>query len=127
MTVWSAFPTPGRSSLSDGRDWPMIAPIVASHPGRLRMQVREGMSEVVLTIGPQHTLRQAAEAMYRRNVGAAVVIDPEEPGPGVVTERDVLRAIGRGKDPDQERVCDHLTSDLKFAQPNWSLEEAAEV
>jgi len=91
------------------------------------MQVREGMSEVVLTIGPQHTLRQAAEAMYRRNVGAAVVIDPEEPGPGVVTERDVLRAIGRGKDPDQERVCDHLTSDLKFAQPNWSLEEAAEV
>lgn len=91
------------------------------------MQVREGMSEVVLTIGPQHTLRQAAEAMYRRNVGAAVVIDPEEPGPGVITERDVLRAIGRGKDPDQERVCDHLTSDLKFAQPNWSLEEAAAV
>jgi CBS domain-containing protein len=91
------------------------------------MQVREGMSEVVLTIGPQHTLRQAAEAMYRRNVGAAVVIDPEEPGPGVLTERDVLHAIGQGKNPDEARVCDHLTSDLKFARPTWSLEEAAEV
>ena len=46
------------------------------------MHVREGMSEVVLTVGPDHTLRQAAEAMCRRNVGAAVVIDPEEQGPG---------------------------------------------
>src|SRR5438270_5332038 len=91
------------------------------------MQVREGMSEVVLTIGPGHTLRQAAEAMCRRNVGAAVVVDPDEPGPGVITERDVLRAIGHGKDPDRERVADHLTSELKFAAPNWSLERAAAV
>jgi CBS domain-containing protein len=83
------------------------------------------MSEVVLSIGPSHTLRAAAEAMCRRNVGAAVVIDPDEPGPGVITERDVLRAIGHGKDPDQERVADHLTSNLKFAAPDWSLERAA--
>ena len=47
--------------------------------------------------------------MCERNVGAAVVIDPEEPGPGVITERDILRAIGHGKDPDAERVADHLT------------------
>ena len=46
------------------------------------MQVREGMSETVLTIGPSHTLRDAAEAMCRRNVGAAVVLDPDAPGPG---------------------------------------------
>ena len=91
------------------------------------MQVQEGMSEVVLTIGPGHTLRQAAEAMCRRNVGAAVVIDPDEQGPGVLTERDILRAIGHGKDPDAERVGDHLTSDLKFAHPDWSLEDAAAV
>ncbi len=91
------------------------------------MQVREGMSEVVLTVGPGHTLRQAAEAMCRRNVGAAVVIDPDEQGPGVLTERDILRAVGHGRDPDRERVGDHLTADLKFAAPDWSLEQAAEV
>jgi CBS domain-containing protein len=87
------------------------------------------MSEVVLTIGPDHTLRQAAGAMHARSVGAAVVIDPEEQGPGVLTERDILRAIATGKDPDQARVGDHLTdhSALKFASPTWSLEEAAEV
>ena len=91
------------------------------------MEVREGMSEVVLTVGPGHTLRQASEAMCHRNVGAAVVLDPEEQGPGVITERDVLRAVGHGKDPDLERVGDHLTADLQFAAPDWSLEDAASV
>jgi CBS domain-containing protein len=89
------------------------------------MQVREGMSEAVLTIGPRHTLRDAAAAMWRRNVGAAVVLDPEAPGPGVITERDILRAVGSGEDPDRELVSDHLTSDLTFASPDWSLERAA--
>ncbi len=67
------------------------------------------MSEVVLTVGPDHTLRQAAEAMCQRKVGAAVVVDPDEQGPGMLTERDILRAVGHGKDPDTERVGDHLT------------------
>ncbi|HUA47837.1 MAG TPA: CBS domain-containing protein [Solirubrobacteraceae bacterium] len=89
------------------------------------MQVHEGMSETVLTIGPRHTLREAAEAMCRRNVGAAVVLDPEAPGPGVITERDILKAIGSGEDPDRELVAEHLTTNLTFASPDWSLEQAA--
>ncbi len=89
------------------------------------MQVREGMSTVVLTVGPGHTLRQAATAMADRGVGAAVVNDPELPGPGIITERDVLISIGRGQDPETERVADHLTADLVLAAPDWSLEQAA--
>jgi CBS domain-containing protein len=89
------------------------------------MQVRDGMTDVVLTVGPSHTLREAAEAMVRRNVGAAVVHDPEGQGPGVITERDILIAVGRGQDPDQETVADHLTAKLTFASPDWSLEQAA--
>ena len=89
------------------------------------MQVREGMSDVVLSVGPGHTLREAASSMCRRGVGAAVVIDPDAPGPGVITERDVLRSLGNGEDPDTELVADHLTSKLTFASPDWSLEEAA--
>jgi CBS domain-containing protein len=83
------------------------------------------MSDVVLTIGPGHTLRDAAQAMCRRRVGAAVVLDPEAPGPGVITERDILISIGAGQDPDGEIVSDHLTADLTFASPEWSLEDAA--
>jgi CBS domain-containing protein len=60
------------------------------------MRVREGMSEMVLTVGPHHTLREAATLMSERNVGAAVVMDPEAPGPGIVIERDVLHSIGSG-------------------------------
>jgi CBS domain-containing protein len=89
------------------------------------MQVREGMSDVVLTIGPDHTLRDAAAAMCHRNVGAAVVLDPDAPGPGVITERDVLRAVAEGKDPDQEHVSSYLTTDLTLAAPAWPLEHAA--
>ena len=89
------------------------------------MQVRNGMSTVVLTVGPGHTLRAAARLMAQRQVGAAVVLDPDLPGPGIITERDLLTSIGAGQDPDTELVGDHLTSDIVFAEPEWSLEEAA--
>jgi len=91
------------------------------------MQVRDGMSDVVLTVGPDHTLRDAAKAMGRRGVGAAVVLDPEQPGPGIVTERDILLALAEGQNPDTERVCEHLSENLTFAAPDWSLERAAEA
>jgi CBS domain-containing protein len=90
------------------------------------MQVREGMSSVVLTVGPDHTLRDAARQMASRGVGAAVVIDPEEPGPGIITERDMLESLGAGQSPDTEKVHDHLSQHLVFAAPDWSLERAAE-
>jgi CBS domain-containing protein len=91
------------------------------------MQVRDGMSSVVLTVNPGHSLREAAVAMAERRVGAAVVIDLEQPGPGILTERDILQSIGSGQDPDRERVSDHLSSQLTFAAPDWSLEAAAEA
>ena len=89
------------------------------------MLVREGMSEVVLSVGPGHTLREAAAAMCARKVGAAVVLDPDSPGPGVITERDILISVAAGQDPDSEMVADHLTARLTFASPDWSLEHAA--
>ena len=89
------------------------------------MQVRDGMSSVILTVGPDHTLRQAAKLMSKRNVGAAVVQDPDGEGPGIITERDILHSIALEQDVGNERVADHLTSELVFAAPEWSLEEAA--
>ena len=91
------------------------------------MQVRDGMSMVVLTIGPSHTLREAARLMAERNVGAAVVVDPDSPGPGIMTERDILRALAAGEDPSTELVRDHLTDELICASPEWSLEQAADT
>lgn len=85
------------------------------------------MSTAVLTIGPHHTLRQASREMSRRRVGAAVVLDADHAGIGILTERDILNAIGAGLDPDREHACNHLTSDLVFATSDWTLDEAAEA
>jgi CBS domain-containing protein len=89
------------------------------------MEVREGMSRVVLTVGPSHTLREAATLMTKRSVGAAVVVDDEYPGPRIISERDLLNSLGAGEDPDSERVRDHLCDTLIAAAPDWSLERAA--
>jgi CBS domain-containing protein len=89
------------------------------------MLVSDAMSTDVLTIGPAHTLREAATQMSRRRVGAAVVHDGDQDQPGILTERDILDAVGNGQDVDAERVQDHLTSDIVVASPDWPLEKAA--
>ncbi len=89
------------------------------------MEVREGMSQVVLTVGPGHTLREAATMMTEKGVGAALVSDDETPVPCILTERDVLTSIGAGEDPDVERVAGHMSDSVIVAAPDWSLERAA--
>jgi CBS domain-containing protein len=89
------------------------------------MQVQEAMSAAVLTVGPEHTLRQTAQLMSSRRVGSAVVFDPEGEGVGIITERDILTALGAGVDPDTERVAGHLTWDVVYASPSWTIEDAA--
>jgi CBS domain-containing protein len=89
------------------------------------MHVRDGMSEVVLTVGPTHTLREAATMMAEKQIGAALVSNEETPVPGIVTERDILLSLGAGEDPDAERVADHMSDSVIAATPDWSLERAA--
>lgn len=89
------------------------------------MFVREAMSSQVLVVGPEHTLRQAAQMMSSRRIGSAVVLDPDSEGVGILTERDLLNAIGAGLDPDVERTGSHLTADVVYAGPDWTLQDAA--
>jgi CBS domain-containing protein len=91
------------------------------------VKVREAMTEDVLTITPERSLRDAARFMTENNVGAAVIMDPEQPGPGIITERDLVRSLGKGGNPDSEMVKDHLTSRATFADADWSLQEAADA
>lgn len=89
------------------------------------MLVRDAMSTVVLTIGPAHTLRQAARLMSARRVGAAVVLDEDSSGLGILTERDILNSLALGQNPDAETAGTHTTTDVVFAASGWTLEEAA--
>ncbi|GAA2602124.1 CBS domain-containing protein [Streptomyces axinellae] len=89
--------------------------------------VHDAMSTLVLTIGPEHTLRQAAQLMSARRVGAAVVLDPDTSGLGILTERDILNSLGSGQNPDEERAHNHTTTDVVFAARTWTLDAAAEA
>jgi CBS domain-containing protein len=91
------------------------------------VKVRDAMTEHVLTMTPGRSLRDAARFMAEHNVGAAVIIDPEQPGPGIVTERDLVRSLGAGEDPDSETIGNHLTSSATFADADWDLEKAADT
>ena len=93
----------------------------------MSMKVSEAMSESVLTVGPGHTLREAATLMAARHIGSAVVHDPERQGPGIITERDIMLSLGAGESPDKELVETHMAGDVIFAAPDWSLDDAAEA
>jgi CBS domain-containing protein len=90
------------------------------------MRVADAMSREVLLVGRGQTLREACREMAGRNVGAVVVQDDEMPGPGIVTERDVLRAVARGDDLDAVTVAEVMTFDARTATTSWDLDAAAE-
>lgn len=93
--------------------------------GMVKLRVRDAMVEVSAVVGLDHTLRQASVRMIQNNTGAAVVIDGSLPGPSVITERDLLRSLAAGQDPDAEVVGDHMTEQLITASPSWPLARAA--
>ena len=91
------------------------------------MRVKDAMSPISAIVGPQHTLQQAAKRMVQHATGAAVVLDGSLPGPAVVTERDLLRAVAGGLDPADTYVEDHMTGELVTAAPDWPITAAAAI
>jgi CBS domain-containing protein len=89
------------------------------------MTIRDAMSVVDVTVGPGHTLAEAAKRMVQGNTGAAVVYDPDGPGPGIVTERDLLRAVAAGADPAIAPVGEHMTARVQSIGPDADLDDAA--
>jgi len=89
--------------------------------------VSDAMTPDVVTIGPSHSLREASGVMSSRGIGSVVVHDPEAAGPGILTERDVVRAVASGVDLDAALAGDYLTTDSAYGSPAWSLDEATEA
>ena len=91
------------------------------------MNIQEVMDTELLTIAPETTLREAAQRMSGRNVGAALLLDAAIGSYlGIITERDLLNAIAAGDDPDVRRVADSATSNIVTVSADASLEHAAE-
>ena len=89
------------------------------------MLVRDAMSTETVSVEPSQSIREAAQLMLRARVGAVVVIDPNLPGPGILTERDVMRAVAEGADPETTTVESCMTFEARTANAAWGLDDAA--
>jgi CBS domain-containing protein len=80
------------------------------------------MSARLLTTGPTDTLADAAHRMADRRVGAILVVEGDRLA-GILTERDVLRAAGRGT--VEGRVDEWMTADPDTVPPDATIGMAA--
>src|SRR5919106_6485268 len=80
----------------------------------------------LLTVDPGASLRRAAKVMTDRGVGCAVVIEKEKVA-GIVTERDILRAVADDKTMDDAKVEDVMTRDVVSGAPGWEIVKAVKT
>ena len=90
------------------------------------MQVRNLMKAPVVTIEPGRSVREAARLMQDMVIGSVVVHEGGR-AMGIMTERDVLRAVAEGRDVEQTSVDDLMTKNLVTGGPNWDVVVAASV
>lgn len=88
------------------------------------MQVRDVMTEPTVTDSATDSLRAAAERMWRQQTGSLLVTDHGQLT-GIITERDVLRAVALGADPDRTTVDEVMTADVYTVPPTLPLQQAA--
>jgi CBS domain-containing protein len=85
--------------------------------------VRDHMSSDLLSVEASVSIREVAQRMVERNVGAVLVLDDGRLA-GILTERDVLRAVARGLG-DTTRVADCMTARPETIAPDDTTDHAA--
>jgi CBS domain-containing protein len=91
------------------------------------MRVSEVMTEATITDSPQDTLVEAARKMWKQQTGSLLVVDEAGEPLGIITERDVLRAVATGIAVQSATVEEVMSKDLATVAPGTSLREAAKL
>ncbi len=81
------------------------------------------MTEAFLTIEQGATLRDAAEALANHDIGM-LLVNRGTQLVGVVSERDLVRALADGDDPDVVRLADRATADIVTIDAAASVQDA---
>jgi CBS domain-containing protein len=81
------------------------------------------MTRDVLTVAPEDTLGEAAAKMTERGVGAVVVSDFGRMI-GILSERDIMRAVADRIHSSEARVREWMTANPITATPDTTIEEA---
>jgi CBS domain-containing protein len=82
------------------------------------------MTQATVTESQQDSLRSAAERMWRQQTGSLLITEGGQLA-GIITERDVLRAIAFGADPDKTSVDEAMTAEVYTVAPDMQLQDAA--
>jgi len=91
------------------------------------VEIRDVMTEGVVSAAPTASVRQVAELMRERNVGSVVLVDEDGAICGFVTDRDLaLGALTDGRSPS-DQVDAHASSPVVTAEPLMGIEDAAEL
>jgi len=90
------------------------------------VRVSEIMTSAAVIDQSDDTLAEAARKMWKQQTGSLLVMDGEDLV-GIVTERDVLKAVSHGSHPEEVRVSEVMSKDLVTVSPSTSLREAAKV
>ena len=88
------------------------------------MQVRDVMTQAAVTESRHDSLRSAAERMWREQTGSLLITEGGQLV-GILTERDLLRAVALGADPDKTSVDETMTADVFTVEPDMQLQDAA--
>jgi CBS domain-containing protein len=90
------------------------------------VRVSEIMTKAAVTDQSDDTLADAARKMWKQQTGSLLVMDGEDLV-GIVTERDVLKAVAGGGPLQDTHVSEVMTKDLVTVGPGTSLREAAKI
>ena len=81
------------------------------------------MTSPAIDVEPEATMREIAEIMDEQRVGAVIVLGPRGLE-GVVSERDIVRCLAEGLDPDEVRAADVMAVEPAVVTADDELEDA---
>ncbi|HEX8121339.1 MAG TPA: CBS domain-containing protein [Solirubrobacteraceae bacterium] len=91
------------------------------------MQIREVMTESVVTAAPDSPVGAVAELMRERNVGSVVLVDEGGAPVGFITDRDVaISVVADGRDASDPAEA-HASSPVVTGEPDMDVGDAAEL
>jgi CBS domain-containing protein len=90
------------------------------------MTIGDFMSRNVLSVAPEDTIGEAAQLMADANVGSSVVLEHGRLI-GILTERDLLRAMAQRVHPSEARVREWMTAEPVAVSESTSADEAARL
>jgi CBS domain-containing protein len=90
------------------------------------MRVSDIMTEAAVSDQADDTLAEAARKMWEQQTGSLIVMDGDELA-GIITERDILKAVATGTELEKTKVEDVMVRELVTIHPGASLREAASV